>query len=171
VIGIDASAAGMAHSSLRGARPARKGGLPNALFVVAAAEALPAELAGVASDLTIAFPWGSLLRGALAIDDGAAASSGIVTLLAPGAAARILLSVDDRDRLAIPQLHAKTAGRLADRWRRRGAEVVTWRRATDPEIAGADSSWARRLRAGRDREVWLLDLRRPGVAEPRATGG
>ena len=44
VVGVDANAAGMATASRRAAaRPAR-GGLPNALFVLAAAEALPAEL-------------------------------------------------------------------------------------------------------------------------------
>jgi 16S rRNA (adenine(1408)-N(1))-methyltransferase len=41
VIGVDASAAAMAAASRRAAaRPAR-GGLPNALFVVAAVESLP----------------------------------------------------------------------------------------------------------------------------------
>ncbi len=67
VIGIDASAAAMAEASRRAARPAARGGVANALFVVAAAERPPIELLGIADEVTINFPWGSLLRGALAM--------------------------------------------------------------------------------------------------------
>jgi 16S rRNA (adenine(1408)-N(1))-methyltransferase len=56
-IGIDANAASMIESSRRASKPARKGGRPNALFVVAAAEAAPPELACLADQLTIALPW------------------------------------------------------------------------------------------------------------------
>ena len=42
-------------------KPAR-GGAPNALFIVAAAEALPEPLTGIADEITINYPWGSLLR-------------------------------------------------------------------------------------------------------------
>jgi len=40
-IGLDAHAAAMAEASRRAARPALKGGLPNAMFLLAAAEAIP----------------------------------------------------------------------------------------------------------------------------------
>ena len=162
VIGIDASAAGMAESSLRASRPTRKGGVANALFVVAAAEQPPPELAGVADELSIAFPWGSLLRGALALEDAAAApaSAGIAALIAPGGCVTALVSIDPRDRLDLPALEAAVAGELAARWRRFGLEVAGWRPASDAEIAASGSTWARRLRAGRDRAVWRLELRR-----------
>lgn len=39
--------------------------LPNALFVIANAQALPQELNGLASHVTINFPWGSLLESLL----------------------------------------------------------------------------------------------------------
>jgi 16S rRNA (adenine(1408)-N(1))-methyltransferase len=41
VIGVDANAAAMATASRRAAASPRGGGLPNALFVVAAIEGLP----------------------------------------------------------------------------------------------------------------------------------
>jgi 16S rRNA (adenine(1408)-N(1))-methyltransferase len=75
VIGIDASATAMAESSLRAARASRKGGLPNALFVVAAAERPPDELRATAAEVTVLFPWGSLLRGALALENGVDAAT------------------------------------------------------------------------------------------------
>jgi 16S rRNA (adenine(1408)-N(1))-methyltransferase len=39
--------------------------LPNALFVIASAQALPLELNGLASQININFPWGSLLESLL----------------------------------------------------------------------------------------------------------
>jgi len=61
-IGIDAVAEAMAGSArTAGAKPA-KGGLANALFLRAAAEDLPGPLAGKASNLSVNYPWGSLLR-------------------------------------------------------------------------------------------------------------
>jgi 16S rRNA (adenine(1408)-N(1))-methyltransferase len=56
VVGIDASAAAMAEASRRAAANPRRGGRPNALFVVAGAEALPPELDGAAEWLTAWFP-------------------------------------------------------------------------------------------------------------------
>src|SRR6185295_10593129 len=40
----------------------KKGGAPNALFIQSAVEDLPAELDGVANEVHVHFPWGSLLR-------------------------------------------------------------------------------------------------------------
>ena len=40
---------------------------------MASAEALPDGLCGLADLVTVNLPWGSLLRGALALDDAAAA--------------------------------------------------------------------------------------------------
>ena len=81
----------MAEASRRAARATKRGALPRALFVVAAAEALPAELDGLADMLTVQFPWGSLLRGLLEADPSIV--SGIARLLKPGATATLLLSV------------------------------------------------------------------------------
>jgi 16S rRNA (adenine(1408)-N(1))-methyltransferase len=151
----------MADSSLRAARRPHKGGLPNALFVVAAAARPPQELTGVAAELTITFPWGSLLRATLATEDAAAAAAGIAALLAPGGNARALLSIDPRDGLDVPLPAAIPKRDLVVRWQDHGLDVQAWRPASSDEIAAAGSSWARRLGAGRDRAVWRLDLQRP----------
>jgi len=160
VLGLDASAAAMAESSLRAARPTGKGGLPNALFVAAAAERPPAELAGVAAEVTILFPWGSLLRGVLALDDACDAAAGIADLIAAGGLVRALVSIDPRDRLSVPVLEAADAAGLASRWARHGLTLTAFEPARPAEIHASGSSWARRLAAGRDRHVWRLELRR-----------
>jgi 16S rRNA (adenine(1408)-N(1))-methyltransferase len=151
-IGVDANAAGMADSSRRASR---RDALPNALFVVAAAESPPDALRGLAGSLTVHFPWGSLLRGLLGRDD--AVLGGVAQLLAPGAEGSALLSVVPRDGVPpVPPWHE-----LADAYSRHGLDLTEARPATGDEVAASRSSWAKRLRAGVERPVTLLRLRRP----------
>lgn len=76
-IGLDACREGLRD----GSRRAPRGG--NALFVVANALATPPALAGLATRLTLNFPWGSLLRGLL--DGDPALLGGLRTIARPGA--------------------------------------------------------------------------------------
>jgi len=153
----------MAESSRRAAKAPDRGGLPNAVFVVAAAERPPAELIAIADTLTITFPWGSLLRGALALDDEAA--GGIAALLAPRGRLVVIASVTDRDaggdltRLDAPEAVIE----LATRWEPLGLCVDEFRQATPAEVRATGSTWARRLGIGRcDRHAWRAVLRRAG---------
>jgi 16S rRNA (adenine(1408)-N(1))-methyltransferase len=176
VVGVDASAAAMAESSIRAARAIRRGGLPNALFVVAAAERPPQELCALAAEVTILFPWGSLLRGALALDDGLEAAAGIAGLVAPSGVVRALVSIDPRDLLAIPVITAADRAGLAARWACHGLTLTRFEPARIGEIDASGSSWARRLAAGRERRVWRLELRRiesriDGLIGPMGTLG
>ena len=171
VIGIDAAATAMTESSLRAARPERKGGLPNARFGVAAAERPPGALTGIAAEVTITMPWGSLLRGALALDDACDASAGIAALVAPGGAVRMLLSIDPRDGLALPALEDVALDDLAAGWRRHGLTLADLAPADDAVIGASGSSWARRLGAGRDRVAWRMELRRGPEAAERTSAG
>ena len=61
-IGIDASRKPLEKISEKIYRKPTKGGAPNVLFVQAAVEDLPSEFAGVANEVHIHFPWGSLLK-------------------------------------------------------------------------------------------------------------
>jgi 16S rRNA (adenine(1408)-N(1))-methyltransferase len=163
VLGVDANAAALAESSRRAARSTRRGGLPNAAFIVAGAERPPPELVGIADELTITLPWGSLLAGALAIDPAAAA--GIASFMAIDGRVRILVSIVDNDQLNRASLGAHDAATLAQRWARHRLRLVTFRPATDAEVDASRSSWARRLAAGRRRPAWLIELNGTDVAE------
>lgn len=143
-LGIDASAPAMAEASRRAARNARKGGLGNARFVLAAAESLPAELAGRAALVTVLFPWGSLLRGCLGLDE--AVATGLAGLVAPGGVLELVIATAPRDRLAgVPTSEAAIIEAAAGAFRPHGLEVVVARAATPAEVAATGSSWARRL--------------------------
>jgi 16S rRNA (adenine(1408)-N(1))-methyltransferase len=148
-IGLDASAAAMAEASRR----AERRGPANALFLAAGVESLAGgPLVGIADLVTVTFPWGSLLRGVLGRDD--AVLAGVAALLAPGATARVLLSVVARDGVpAIP-----SPDRLAAAYAPHGVRLLDARPATPEEVAASGSSWAKRLKAGAARPVTLLQL-------------
>ena len=162
VIGVDASAASMAESSRRAERTRR----PNALFLAAGVEAVSGSpLAGRADLVTVTFPWGSLLRGALGLDE--AALAGITATLAPGGRLEVLASVRPSDAVdGLTTLDADADPAIAARWCAVGLTMASFRPATRAEVAASGSSWARRLGAvggrGDDaRTVWRLEGCRP----------
>ncbi|MDE3097668.1 MAG: class I SAM-dependent methyltransferase, partial [Chloroflexota bacterium] len=63
VIGLDPVRENMREYSARAARKPERGGLPNVLYAIASIEQVPAELYGIADELYVNLPWGSLMRG------------------------------------------------------------------------------------------------------------
>jgi 16S rRNA (adenine(1408)-N(1))-methyltransferase len=179
VVGVDASAAAMAEASRRAARRPDRGGLPNARFVVAAAEALPAGLEGLADRVTVHFPWGSLLRGLLTADP--VILEGLARTMHPGATLSLLVSSTDRDRGAgVGPVGTADLAALAPGYAAHGLVLTMIRPATAADVAASRSTWGRRLGAGDRRPAWLVEARRdpasaglgqagqagPGLVEP-----
>ena len=154
VVGIDAAAAAMADASRR----ADRRGPTNALFLVAGVEALACSpLAGRADLVTVQFPWGSLLRGIVGLDD--AALCGLASLVAAGGRLSVLASVVPSDGIpGIAGLDDAAVPAIRAAWSAAGLRLTAARPATAAEVAASGSTWARRLRAGRDaRPVWRLE--------------
>ncbi len=150
-IGLDASTAALERPSRLAAKLA-----DNPLFLRAAIEAPPHELAGLADALHVHFPWGSLLGGLVAPDDLVLAN--VARLMKPDGAFEFLLTYDPvRDAaLALPTLNPAQFDALAVAYRRNGLGINERRLATAEEIAASRSSWAKRVRSNRRREVWLV---------------
>jgi 16S rRNA (adenine(1408)-N(1))-methyltransferase len=162
VLGLDANAAGMAEASRRAAAQPRRGGLPNAGFILAAAEAAPSELLGIADFVTVHFPWASLLRGCVGLDTAVAA--GLASVVRPGGILELLLAPSGRDGLdGVPIEPAAIARAAVDTFSAHEFDATAARPATDAEIAASGSTWAKRLRSQRptDRPVMLVRLVRP----------
>ena len=136
----------MRDASRRAARPAGKGGLPNARFIASGVEQLPAELAGLASLVTVHFPWGSLLRAAIGED--AAGAAGIARLVAPGGRLRLLVSAAERDANGGGVVDLDP-GAVAGAYRELGMELCACRPASAEDLAAAHSTWGRRLLSSR----------------------
>jgi 16S rRNA (adenine(1408)-N(1))-methyltransferase len=159
IVGVDASAAGMAEASRRAAASPRRGGRPNALFVVAAAEALPEELDGLVDLVTVNFPWGSLLRGVLGAESAVLAS--VARVLRPRGRMELLVSVTGHDRASgLCPLEEEDLAGLAKVYAGSGLELRKVRPATQAEVAATRSTWGKRLGAGAKRPTWLITARK-----------
>jgi 16S rRNA (adenine(1408)-N(1))-methyltransferase len=154
VIGIDALAEPMGERATTAARKPVKGGRPNLLFVHAAVEALPAELARVAEEVYVQLPWGGLLEGiVLARAD---VLDGIAALCRPGARVVVTLNGEiwlDSTPARYEQLPVPTpqyvAEVIAPGFARAGIQLGAARYSTVAEAKQLSTTWARRLGHGR----------------------
>jgi 16S rRNA (adenine(1408)-N(1))-methyltransferase len=160
VVGFDADAASMVDASRRAAASAPRGGRPNALFVVGAAEELPGPFEGLVDEATVRFPWGSLLRGA--VGGASPVSAGLARLLRPGGTLVLLVALKPKDSfddlLPLVDEPALLAERLQTVYAPLGLALDDCRFASSAEVSEAHSSWARRLRVGRDRQAVFVRL-------------
>jgi 16S rRNA (adenine(1408)-N(1))-methyltransferase len=160
VIGVDAGPDAMRRTAARAAAKPAKGGVPNALFVWAAVEELPAELAGM-TEVHCLMPWGSLLRALAAPDETVLAA--IAARCAP--AARFLVTLNLHAwRPPVPEVGATVEpapanlGTFADAYARAGWQVEAADYLDAVGIAELGTSWTKRLGSSRA-ELDVLGLR------------
>ena len=172
-VGIDADASALSEVSRHAARSTARGGLPNTLFVAAAAEEMPGPLAGTADCITMALPWGSLLRAAL--EPESAAFAGIAATAKPGGEIEILISSTVRDAASEGLvLDEPFAISLAQRYAAAGFRVEECRPASAADVARMSSGWGQRLGIPERRQAWLYRLRLScagDIADPNVFGG
>lgn len=163
-IGVDASPRPLEKVSEKIHRKPSKGGLPNALYVQAAVEDLPAELDGVADEVHVHFPWGSLLR-AVAAGDGQVLQN-LRRICSPGALLEVILGLDpERDRTEMERLGleplsvAYIDSTLSPRFREAGFEVMERGVLPEEDWLRLQTSWAKRLRGGGGRSVFFIVAR------------
>lgn len=151
-IGVDACRENLIEQSRRAPE--------NAIFLVANALSLPAELAGIATRLTINFPWGSLLAGLL---DDLAFCERLASLAQPGATLELVVNGGALGEAG----WALEAGaeRIRDTLRTAGFALrppLAWGVS---ELRACPTSWAHRLAFGRDpRAIQLAGKRLAEVA-------
>jgi 16S rRNA (adenine(1408)-N(1))-methyltransferase len=149
-IGIDANRQPLEKTSHKIYRKPARGGLPNALFLQASAETLPDELNGVASEVYVNFPWGSLLAG-VTTGDGTVLSH-VRRICVPNALLKMIVGVDpekDRaeiDRLQLPPLTVDYLNHvLAAKYNQAGFQIVETEALSPAALRELHTSWARRL--------------------------
>ena len=163
-IGLDASPRALEKVSERIHRKPAKGGLPNVAFIQAAAEELPPELDGVADEVHVHFPWGSLLR-AVATGD-VAVLRGLRRVCSPGAVLEVVIGLDpERDRSEVARLGleplstAYIDSALGPNYKAAGFEI--FERGVLPPSRWPDlhTSWSKRLRGGAGRSLTYIIAR------------
>lgn len=150
----------MVDASRRAAGRPDRGGLPNIIFLAEGVERFPAAFDGLADRVTVLFPWGSLLRGALGVDP--AVSVSIARSVAPGGRLEIVLSIVERDRATIGgsgPFGTADLDAMTHTFAALGLVASAPCRLTSEEIRATGSSWARRLRSDPDRPVWRVVCR------------
>jgi 16S rRNA (adenine(1408)-N(1))-methyltransferase len=150
---VDACAAGMQRLSWRAQRKTGRGGAPNAVFIRAAAESLPDGLAAIADEVSVCYPWGSLLQAVIRPDDTVLRR--IARVGRPGAALRIRVNVS-----ALIALTGRVGAMLADG----GSPLRSSYAAAGIRLdfcgqvrEEGETSWGARLHGGRPATVLAID--------------
>ncbi len=130
--------------------------LPNAVFLIANALALPRELAQVADRVTINFPWGSLLTGL--VDGSPRLFDGLAMLMRSGASLEVRLNAGAlvEAGLRLEEGGAVVKQRLLDH----GFDVDDFRMLDAAALRRFPTSWAKRLAFGRDARALMLRAKR-----------
>ncbi|WP_424184724.1 16S rRNA (adenine(1408)-N(1))-methyltransferase KamB [Actinokineospora sp. G85] len=153
VVGLDAAKDNFRKAATRAAAKPARGGLPNLLYVWAAAENLPEGLTGF-TELHVLMPWGSLLRGVLGSDP--AMLRGMAATCHPGATFLITLNLHAWQP-PVPEVgdHPEPTPEsamttLAPALKTAGWHLNSATYLTADEIAALSTSWTRRLNSTRD---------------------
>ena len=161
-IGIDPNARPLEKISEKIYRNPSRGGAANALYLLASAEDLPSELNGIASEVHVLFPWGSLLRGLITAD--AKVLHGIRRICEPGAIVRIVFSLhaeSDRSeilRLGLPEPNQKYVDAvLLPKFVAAGFKIVEAKQSG--QFESLPSSWAKRLAQNNRRFAYMIQIK------------
>lgn len=163
-IGIDPNVRPLEKISEKIYRKPAKGGAPNVLFIHAAVEDLPAELNGVADELHIHFPWGSLLRAVATADTDVLRNLRQICSL--GGLLEVVIGLDpDRDRSELERLdltepsleHIDDA--LTPKYSEAGFEITERGVLPASQWPEFNTSWAKRLRQNANRPITYLIAR------------
>jgi 16S rRNA (adenine(1408)-N(1))-methyltransferase len=129
----------------------------NALYLIADARALPCALDKRATQITINFPWGSLLGGLLA---GQAALLGRIAAVArPGALLELRLNAGALAEVGWEL--AEAGAQIGQALREAGFQMQSGVAAGPRELRACPTTWAKRLACGRDpRALYLQGVSR-----------
>jgi 16S rRNA (adenine(1408)-N(1))-methyltransferase len=164
-IGIDANPRPLEKVSEKIHRKPSKGGLPNLIFIQSAVEDLPSELDGVADEVHVHFPWGSLLR-AVATGDQAVLLN-LRRICSSEALLEVVIGLDpERDRSEIERLGLPESisikyidSTLAPDYRRAGFEILERGMLSPSEWPKVQTSWAKRLKGNVGRSLIYMIAR------------
>ncbi len=148
---------------MKATRKPSKGGLPNVLFIQAAVENLPKELNETADEIHIHFPWGSLLRAIVAGDENVLQN--LRRICAPDCFIEIVIGIDEErdkseiERLELPQLSPNyLEDVLIPKYETAGFLVLEKGILSSSAWSKLETSWARKLQGGENRQVTYLIL-------------
>ncbi len=155
-IGIDSNADNLRESSQKAAKRPDKGGLSNVLFVHANAESLPKELFGLAHEVTVNLPWGSLLT-AVAKPDVSVLQE-IAKICRPKASLSVIFGYElcneqkMIEQCGLPELNPLYLNTILTEAYLRAGFTIQWCYLTQDELKKHPTTWAKKLGFGKKRQ-------------------
>jgi 16S rRNA (adenine(1408)-N(1))-methyltransferase len=146
-IGIDACRENLKENS--------QAKLPNALYVIANAQSLPPELTSLADEISINFPWGSLLVSLLTCDQ--ALLSGLMAICKPSALLHVRLNGGALQEAGWEL--EEGAQQVYQTLFSAGFRVGRPSRMNASDLRACSTTWARRLAFGRDPRAYYLSAK------------
>jgi len=163
-IGIDPNTGPLEKISEKIHRKPARGGAPNVLFIQSAIEDLPEELNGVANEVHVHFPWGSLLR-AVATGDVALLQN-LRRICAADGLLEVVIGIDpvrdkaELERLGVQPLTLDVVDSvIGPNYAAAGFEIIERRVLAASEWGALETSWAKRLQGNEQRSITYLIAR------------
>ena len=160
-LGVDADLSSLFEYSRKSERKPERGGVPNALFILASVERLPVELDGIADLVTVHLPWGSLLSGIVHAD--ISALSNIAATAKPGSVLDVLIGYSrkyeahEMRRRKLPELTLSLIDEhIAPGFLEAGLRITSRSILSNQELKQIPLTWGRRLAHGRERETFRI---------------
>ena len=160
-IGIDPMKDNMAEISKKANRKPNKGGINNLLLVIGSVEHLPEELNQMADDITVYFPWGSLLE---CIVKPIEESMSNIAKIAKDAATFTFVTTysssyegNEIDKRQLPEISKSYfEGVYAKLMAKLGLVVEEVTEMTSDDAKAIGTQWAKRLSSGRSRSYYQI---------------
>jgi 16S rRNA (adenine(1408)-N(1))-methyltransferase len=163
VIGIDPNHQALEEVSNKIYKKPIKGGLPNALFVLANIEDLPEKLNGIANQVFINFPWSGLLKGLILVEEKTWLN--LKRICQPGAYLDLVFGYDKNaeknkvESLNLPTLSEEyLQNTLVPKVESLGFKLVELEELTEEDLKNYPSTWAKKLAFGKDRKYFHLQF-------------
>jgi len=163
-IGIDPNTRPLEKISEKIHRRPEKGGASNVLFIQSAVEDLPAELDGVADEVHVHFPWGTLLRAIATAD--LRVLQNLRRICSEGALLEVVIGLDpvrdesEIERLGLTPLSLEFIDdQLVPVYRSAGFQIIERGVLSASEWPELNTSWAKRLQGNERRSVTYLIAR------------
>ena len=163
-IGIDPNTRPLEKISEKIHRKPAKGGAPNVLFIQSAIEDLPGELSGVANEVHVHFPWGSLLRAVVVGD--VALLQNLRRICAADALLELVIGIDavrdksELERLGVQPLTLEIVDAvLRPNYAAAGFDIIERGIIAASDWPEFDTSWAKRLHCNEQRPLTYLIAR------------
>jgi 16S rRNA (adenine(1408)-N(1))-methyltransferase len=157
-IGIDPNTRPLEKISEKIHRKPARGGAPNVIFIKAALEDFPDELNGVADEVHVHFPWGSLLRAVATAE--VALLQNLRRLCETSALLEVVIGLDpvrdkaEIERLGFSPLTLEVIDRaLIPKYAEAGFEIIERGIIAASVWSKLETSWARRLAGNENRVI------------------